>query len=80
MITQRSKVGERGQVVIPKPIRDMFKIEPQDEISFKVDDGRIYIEPTNPEEILREYLSEVKRVKKPKKIDWKKEYGSQYEA
>jgi AbrB family looped-hinge helix DNA binding protein len=78
MITLHSKVGERGQVVIPKPIRDMFKIEPDDEMSFKVDDGRIIIEPTDPKGILEDYLSEIPRKKEPKEIDWDEEYGSQF--
>jgi len=78
MITLHSKVGERGQVVIPKPIRDMFKIEPEDEVSFKVDDGKIIIEPTDPKDILEEYVSEVPKKKEPKWIDWDEEYGSQF--
>lgn len=27
-----SKVGEKGQIVIPKPVRDMFEIKPGDSI------------------------------------------------
>lgn len=30
------KVGERGQVTIPKPIRDRFGISPETEVEFRV--------------------------------------------
>ncbi len=30
------KVGERGQVTIPKPIRDRFDISPETEVEFRV--------------------------------------------
>ena len=37
------KVGERGQVTIPKPIRDRFGIGPDTEIEFQVVDGSIVL-------------------------------------
>ncbi len=35
------KVGAKGQVVIPKEIRDRIGIRPGDEVSFDVDDGEV---------------------------------------
>lgn len=34
------KVGEKGQIVIPKEIRDMFKIEPGDILLLLADEKR----------------------------------------
>ena len=37
------KVGERGQVTIPKPIRDRFGIVPNTEIEFRVQKDTIVL-------------------------------------
>jgi AbrB family looped-hinge helix DNA binding protein len=37
------KVGERGQVTIPKDIREKFGIRPNAEVEFKVVDGSIVL-------------------------------------
>ena len=37
------KVGERGQVTIPKPIRDRFGIEPHTDVEFAVVDNAIVL-------------------------------------
>lgn len=34
------KVGEKGQIVIPKPARDMFKIKPGDTVLLLADEER----------------------------------------
>ena len=39
------EIYEKGQVVIPKYIRDMFKLTPGTHVNFKVEDSRIVIEP-----------------------------------
>ena len=38
------KVGERGQVTIPKSIRDRFGIGPNAEVEFRVDNGTIILQ------------------------------------
>ena len=38
------KIGERGQVTIPKDIRDRFGLNPDTEIEFRVVEGTILIE------------------------------------
>lgn len=40
----KRKVGERGQVVIPKDIREQEDIHPQNSVHFTVEDGKIVIE------------------------------------
>ena len=42
MITGR--VSEKGQVVIPKEIREKFKIKPGDTIVFRIVGGRLIVE------------------------------------
>ena len=31
------KIGDKGQIVIPKPIRDMFELEPGDSVMLMAD-------------------------------------------
>jgi AbrB family looped-hinge helix DNA binding protein len=42
-ILQNMKVGERGQVTIPKDIREKFGIRPNAEVEFKVVNGSIVL-------------------------------------
>ena len=39
-----SRVSRKGQVVIPKEIRERLGIKPGDMVIFRVDSGRVYIE------------------------------------
>lgn len=63
-ITHHSKVGKRGRIVIPKPIRDLLGIKPKDRLFFFVKDKRIVIDQESPEGIVEEYLSVVKEKKR----------------
>lgn len=40
-----SKVGPKGQVVIPKHMRDELGIEPGDLVTFVVESGGVRVEP-----------------------------------
>ncbi len=40
------KVGPKGQVVIPKDLRDEFGIEPGDEVTFWRDGDHVVVRPT----------------------------------
>ena len=37
------KVGEKGQVVIPKAIRDVVGLHPGDEVDFELRDGEVVL-------------------------------------
>jgi AbrB family looped-hinge helix DNA binding protein len=37
------KIGERGQVTIPKDIRDRFGLGPNSEVEFRVENGSIVL-------------------------------------
>ena len=78
-ITLRSRIGERGQVVIPKPIRDEFKLLPFSDIIFTVENGKIIIQKQSADEWLKDFGSGIKKISLPKKIDWDEEYYSQFE-
>ncbi|MBZ5579630.1 MAG: AbrB/MazE/SpoVT family DNA-binding domain-containing protein [Acidobacteriia bacterium] len=40
------RIGERGQVTIPKPIRDQFGLGPDTEVEFRVVKGAILLKKT----------------------------------
>lgn len=41
------RIGAKGQVVIPKALRDQLHLHPGDEVDFALQDGRIVL-TTNP--------------------------------
>jgi len=73
MIQKQVRVGERGQIVIPKEIRDKEGIEPQQILTIVDVAGNISIKPPakkqmkNPEQRILEILSEAKLTEE----DWK---------
>jgi AbrB family looped-hinge helix DNA binding protein len=48
-----SRVGAKGQVVIPKPLRDRLGIVPGDEIEFDLDGDAVLVEPVRKSPSLR---------------------------
>lgn len=47
------RVGAKGQVVIPKDLRDRLGIEPGDEVSFWLDGDHVSLRPTGHHRPLR---------------------------
>jgi AbrB family looped-hinge helix DNA binding protein len=43
MDTEHMKVGERGQVTIPKQIREQFGLTPETDVEFRVVNGSIVL-------------------------------------
>ncbi len=79
MIVLHSSMGEKGQVVIPKPIRDLLNIGPKDDLIFRLEDDKIIIEHKDPEDLLMRLLSTIPhKEKEPESIDWDEECGSQF--
>jgi AbrB family looped-hinge helix DNA binding protein len=52
--TEKRKVGERGQVTIPKELRDRLGISGGDEVVVHEEDGKIVIETSVTQEVLAE--------------------------
>jgi AbrB family looped-hinge helix DNA binding protein len=44
----KATLGERGQVVIPKPLRDRMGLRPGQELEFEEIDGRITVRKVAP--------------------------------
>ena len=53
LIGMTSRVGPKGQVVIPKAMRDRLGIGPGDEVDFVLDDGAVRVEPVREGPSLR---------------------------
>jgi AbrB family looped-hinge helix DNA binding protein len=51
-----SRVGPKGQVVIPKALRDELGIGPGDEVVFSIEDGAVLVEPVKEWRSLKGYL------------------------
>ena len=60
------KLSKRGQVVIPKKIRDLTNIEPGDTIKFSIKENRIILEKIDPieEDSIVEFLKKGKSFEK----------------
>jgi len=70
MIADVSVVGERGQITIPKNIRDSMGLMPKDSVLVKVSEGKVILEKLEDErkqdeKMLKEYyIAFAKRSKK----------------
>jgi AbrB family looped-hinge helix DNA binding protein len=52
--SEKRTVGERGQVTLPKELRETFEIRGGDEVVVRSEDGKIIIEPPVSEADLAE--------------------------
>jgi AbrB family looped-hinge helix DNA binding protein len=52
-----SRVGPKGQVVIPKALRDQVGIKPGDQVTFALADNAVLVEPVHGRPDLKGYLA-----------------------
>lgn len=75
-----AKVSEKGQVVIPKPIREQFNIQPDTDVVFDVDEEKIVLKKrTSSLDVFESFVNAVKNKKNLGKVNWDKEYYSQFD-
>ncbi|MDK2464779.1 MAG: AbrB/MazE/SpoVT family DNA-binding domain-containing protein [Candidatus Korarchaeota archaeon] len=57
----RRRVGPKGQIVIPKIIREFLGMEPGTEVLLEVQEDRLIIRPSmDPADFVNEFCSQVK--------------------
>lgn len=79
MIIKR-EIGEKGQVVIPKDIREMLNLRKGEKVVFEIRDKEVVIKTEeNPEEFLRDFLDVPKLKKRMTPKEFKKIYEEQYD-
>ena len=76
----KRKLGPKGQVVIPKDIRERLSLTEGAILDFEVEDNTILVRPEpSPEEFIERFLS-VKGKKLRKRVDWKALLDDEYKA
>lgn len=68
----KSKVGPKGQVVIPYAIRQIHKIRPNSEVFFEHKNNQIIIEASG-EDPIQVFERFANSIKKPIKFNWKEQ-------
>ena len=79
-VGMKRKLGPKGQVVIPKDIRDKLSLTEGAILDFEVEDDAIVVRPEpSPEEFVGRFLS-VKGKKLRKRVDWKSVLDDEYKV
>ena len=74
----KRKLGPKGQVVIPKDIREKLRLTEGENLTFEVLDDAILVRPEpSPEDFVERFLS-VKRKKPGRRVDWKSVLDEEY--
>lgn len=78
MLWLASKVGPKGQAVIPKPVRDQLGIHSGDRVLMAVEGDHIVIRPDVPKrkDWLDEFRGAFPKRRLPPEVDWDDLYGS----
>lgn len=81
MLVKRT-IGARGEVVLPKDIREQFGFKPGTDIAFEARENEVAIKPAKtPQEIVEEFCRSSRRIKiKGDPVRWiKRRLDEQYE-
>lgn len=68
MIISR-EMGERGQVVIPKDIREHLGLKKGSKVLFEVEEDKVTIKPENSEKLLDEFLNVKNKLKRSMTVE-----------
>ena len=80
MLELKAKIGTRGQVVIPKPIRDMFQIRAGEYVFFRVSKDDILIRKGAGIEKLEHTVNHIEdKEPEPEDMDWNVECYYEFE-
>ena len=80
MLEIKAKIGTRGQVVIPKPIRDMFQIRAGEYVLFRISKGDILIRKGAGIEKRERMVNNIeKKEPEPEDPDWNVECYYEFE-
>jgi AbrB family looped-hinge helix DNA binding protein len=80
LVRMKRKLGRKGQVVIPKDIRQKLSLAEGAILNFEVEDDTILVKPEpSPEEFVERFLS-VKGKKLRKRVDWKSVLDDEYQV
>lgn len=71
-------VGAKGQVVVPKPLRDAAGVHPGDHLLCGLADGQIILRKSDPAKWVEEFLAIAPKRKEPKHIDWHRDDDDYY--
>ncbi|MDO8427922.1 MAG: AbrB/MazE/SpoVT family DNA-binding domain-containing protein [Candidatus Diapherotrites archaeon] len=67
-------IGERGQITIPKDIRELEGLKPKDKVIVKIEDNKIVVEKavqrSQNDKLLIEYFSKYAQIEKKIADDW----------
>jgi len=67
-------VGERGQITIPKSIREIENLKPKDKVIVKIENKKIVVEKAlgkkQKEELIREYYQKYYELEKKIAKEW----------
>lgn len=68
-------VGERGQITIPKAIRDLEGLKPGNKVVVKIEDSKIVVEKSlskkEKERLIKEYFTKYRKLEEQVTEDWK---------
>lgn len=68
MVSIKTKVGPKGQIVIPKVLRDEYNISPGDQVVLR-EEGQVIVVEKPKEDIVKKLEEYAKKIKFRGKID-----------
>lgn len=80
MKTEKRTMGERGQIVLPKKMRERFNLKPGKKVVIEEKEDTIVLRPDqDPRSFVEEFISVPKKVKKLEISDVKRVLEEEYE-